>query len=273
MTRFTAILILGIIIAAIVYFITNGLPVHVPEKDPSSLLKEAFTSYSAGEKGTTVAERKNDFNAALNIYKQLDKEYSPNYGNGRLYYNIANTYFQLGEYPWAILYYNRALALMPRNEKVQHNLAIALGKLNLPSAPETNKTFRHLFFLHYDLSLPERLQGFFISGLILLLFISMFIWWRKSWIKYVIFLSGIVCLLFLLSVGYTRYLEPVKGVLVKAASLYRDAGTQYAKVIPKPLPAGEKVEVLESREDGHWLKILSPNGEVGYVPMDAIRLI
>lgn len=272
MTRLTLVLLAGILVAAIVYFFINGLPVKEAGKDPSSLLNEAFASYSAGEKGKTVAERKKDFNAALSIYNQLEKEYHPNFGNGKLYYDIANTYYQLGEYPWSVLNYYRALALMPRNGETHSNLAAALEKLNL-SPPEANSTFHNLFFLHYYLSLPERLQGFFVTGLFFLFFISAYIGWRKAWIKYGIFLSGILCLTFLLSVGYTRYLEPAQGVLVKSTSLYRDAGTQYAKVIPKPLPSGMKVEVLDTRENGQWLKIVSPNGVLGYVPMEAIRII
>ena len=160
MKRFLAVIFSGFILAIFLYYLFNGFTAGSPGQLLDSRLKEAYSLYKQGEKGETVAERKLNFNGALHIYDQLDEEYHPNFGNGKLYYDIANTYFQLGEYPWSVLYYNRALALMPRNSDAQRNLAVTLDKLNL-KVPPTNSTFHQLFFLYYDFSLPERLQGFF----------------------------------------------------------------------------------------------------------------
>ncbi len=43
----------------------------------------------------------------------------------KLYYNLADAYFKVGETGRAILYYNRALKLAPSNDDVRYNLAIA----------------------------------------------------------------------------------------------------------------------------------------------------
>jgi len=259
--------LVGLILIAILFG-----PHMLENKETVQVLKNAYTHYKAGEKGQTVLERKENFNLALQEYIKLENEYHPAFGNGKLYYNIANTYFQLGDYPWSILYYNRALALMPRNEDIPHNLEIALSKLNL-SEPESNKTFRNLFFFHYMLSLPERLEIFFFSGVALLLLISAFIWNKKAWLKYCIALIGTFWFIILLSLVYTRYFEPVKGVMVQASDLYRDAGKQYAKVIPKPISAGMKVKVLDTKDRGRWLKVVTPDGQLGYVPLEAIRIL
>ncbi len=43
----------------------------------------------------------------------------------KLYYNLANAYFKVGETGRAILYYNKALKLAPSNDDVRYNLTIA----------------------------------------------------------------------------------------------------------------------------------------------------
>lgn len=62
-------------------------------------------------------------------YAKAVEEYSAIVEGGeysmKLYYNLANAYFKLGETGKAILYYNKALRLSPSQEDVRHNLAIA----------------------------------------------------------------------------------------------------------------------------------------------------
>ncbi|MCC5709535.1 hypothetical protein LH488_27915, partial [Klebsiella pneumoniae] len=89
-TKIAAFFLLGLLAALFFYLI---LP-HYPSQSD-----EAYQSYVEGEKAQTIADRKTQFNHALTLYKDLDNKYHPDFGNGKLFYNIANTYFQLGEYP------------------------------------------------------------------------------------------------------------------------------------------------------------------------------
>lgn len=235
-------------------------------------LNEAYASYEKGEKADTIAARKESFNRALSIYTDIEDHYDVAFSDGKLYYNIANTYFQLQEYPLASLYYYRAIALMPRNDKVKRNLDITLAKLSVPSLKEES-IFKQIFFFHYYLSLPERLQLFFILGLLGTICFSLSIWFSWRFLKSAGFLLAICEMILLLSLAWTFYLAPVEGVLTHATILYRDAGFQYAPVSEKPALAGVKVEVVDVLQEGKWLKILTPNGSLGYVPQDSIRLI
>lgn len=241
------------------------------ENDLQDTIQEAYASYSTGETSDTISQRKEAFNRALALYTQL-AEHSPKYGDGKLYYNIANTYFQLEEYPWAILYYYRALALRPTDEKVKHNLAMGLKKLEIVE-PLGPSTFQSLFFWHNNLSLPERLQLLFLLGILLLGCASIYIWWRQSWLIYVILVLLVCWVAILFSVAYTRYFSPIEGVLIHTTALYRDAGEQYAKVTDQPVLQGMKVRVLDVLHEGRWLKIYTPSGEIGYVPYTTIRIV
>lgn len=241
-------------------------------KGKEILLKESYDTYLAGEQADTISLRQRNFNRALNYYKELEEKYHPDDGNGKLFFNIANSYFQLGEYPWAILYYYRAQSLMPRADKVYRNLQIARSKLNLPPT-ENPSIFEKVFFLHNYFSLPERLQIFFIFALISFIFASLLIWIKKKWINVALFVTTVIACIMLISVCYTRYLSPVEGVIVSSTNLYRDAGTQYAKVMDEPVPSGSKVEVRGILFNGTWFKILTPEGHFGYVPNSSLQVI
>lgn len=258
--------IIGFIVALLPFFIIQHF------SSAKSKLKDAYENYISGEKAETIAERQNAFNKALTLYSQLETEYQPYYGNGKLFYDIANTYFQLGQYPRAVYYYNQALVLMPRNEAVKQNLKVALTKLNLTPASD-DSIFRSIFFFHYLLSLPERFEAFFFLGCLVIGFLSAYIWKKINWIKNCLIVFSLLCCIFLLSILYSIYLSPIEGVVIRSTSLYRDAGYQYAKVQEEPVLAGSKVEVLGVPEDGKWLKILSSDGTLGFIPGESIKII
>lgn len=265
-TRLLIIPIVILLVSIVALLLTMGLGFSDPR------LKEADDSYYQGESATTIYSRQTAFNHALDLYLSLDKEYHPVYGNGKLYYNIGNTFFQLGQYPLAILYYERARALMPRAERVQHNLASAQEKLQLPHVVEPS-AFSNVFFLHYFLSLPERLQLFFVLGVVALVCSSGWIWSNNLWFKRGAVVSLALLTVLLFSLLYTRYLAPLEAVVVQSVELRRDAGLQYAAVAPEPIPSGIKVEILHVSQDGKWLKVLGPQGELGFAPYESVRII
>jgi tetratricopeptide (TPR) repeat protein len=249
------------------------MPCIIMAREPAQeILQQAYASYQEGETATTIAKRKAAFNFALALYTQLERTYHPVFGDGKLYFNIGNTYFQLEEFPLAAYYYYRAKALMPRDERVQTNLSIAQAKMGITSI-ENWPFLRVLLLFHTHLSLPERLQIFFVAGFLFLIVASVYIWRPQKWHKLAMKILGFICLVMLLSVGYTRYFAPIEAVLIRSTTLYRDAGEQYATVSTNPTLAGNKVTVLEVLKEGQWLKIISPTGEIGYVPNSTLRII
>lgn len=235
-------------------------------------IREANELYSSGEQATTIAKRKEAFNQALAVYLHADEVFHPEFGNGKLYYNIANTYFQLGEYPQAILYYYRALKLHPRDSKFKRNLLIAEGKAGIIPGPEET-TLQRLLFFHSQFSLPERLRLFFVLSLILLLLLSIYLWKRRRGWKLMAQFAGVLWLIMLCSVLFTRYFSPIEGVLVHPSLLYRDAGMQYATVDDQPVLSGTKVRVLEASQEGKWLKVITPSDQIGYISSADLNLI
>ena len=193
-------------------------------------LRKAYVEYVRGETAQTIGERREAFNTALKLYTGFEERYKTQFSDGKLYYNIANSYFQLGEYPWATLYYNRALKLRPRDEKVQHNLKITNEKLGI-DAKEEKSVFDKVFFFYSHYSFPERMPLFFTLLLVSLIFASLYIWDRIKRMKQLATVGAILAGVMLLTLGYSHYIASIEGVIIRSTVLYRDAGLQYAKVI------------------------------------------
>lgn len=75
-----------------------------------------------------AAYQKDDFNRALQLYQQAEKEEGT---SSVLFYNMGNTYYRLGNMGKAVLYYERALLLDPSNDDARTNLEFVNDKLQL----------------------------------------------------------------------------------------------------------------------------------------------
>ena len=258
--------VIGALVALSIYFFVGFFS---PVEDQ---LKSAAENYRKGEVAPTVGEREKAFNQSLHAYLKFEKMYQPDYGNGKLYYNIANNYFQLGQYPTAAYYYWKALRLAPREANIKSNLDATKRKLGVP-IPKNDSVFRKVLFWHYSFSLPERLQAFFVSMMLLIVAASAYIWLPKAWVKTLVFITALISLALFASVMHSRYITNAEGVVITATSLYRDAGQQYAQVSQEPLTPGSKIDVLDIVQNGTWLKIETPDGTLGFVPFEAVRLL
>lgn len=258
-------LILGIsLLSAIIY----AVAFHVSD----DRLDQALKYYKMGEQATSVAEREEAFNKALTLYTQISTDYPAPNGDGLIYYNIANSYFQLGQYPWAILYYYKSLKLNPGNDDSYRNLQVALRKLTLPQQDPESWLKKSLWF-HYGLSVPQRFQLLASLLVAATLFASFYIWKGVNSLKVYSILAYVLAGIVLLSVLYSNFVEPMQGVVLRATGLYTDAGKQYAKVVENPLSPGLKINILLILDDGKWAKITTNTGLVGYIPTDRLGAI
>ncbi len=78
---------------------------------PDSLVKTGNDLYAKGQ-----------FYHAINVYEQI---VDSGYEASELYFNLGNAYYKVNNVTLAILNYERARKLNPRDEDIRHNLAIA----------------------------------------------------------------------------------------------------------------------------------------------------
>jgi tetratricopeptide (TPR) repeat protein len=235
-------------------------------------LDEAVKHYNEGVNAQDMIQRDTAFNKALSIYHSIERDYNPIHGNGKLYNNIAQTYFQLELYPQAAYYFYQAQALAPRDKGVEERLDSTINKIGIKPADD-GSIFRSVFFFHYYLSLPERLLILFVSIFLIFLLASVYVWKEQHYLKGLIALLFLIALPFLGSVLYTKYMEPLAGVVVSPTMLYSGSDKKSTYVEQKPILGGNKIEVMDVVSKGEWLKIRTGDGKIGFVESQDVGLL
>ena len=191
--------------------------------------------------------------------------------NGDVYYNLGNTYFKIGEHGKAILYYERAKRLMPRDADVKKKLALALS-LNINKQPAgvpfisviqsvvTINEFTILAFFCYLALAGAFIVYVFIDDTQI----------QKIACRVTIFFAIVLlfCIVFLILLIYEGNVS--KAIVLFPEVIARSAPDDGAAEI-FTLHEGTMIEISEQRE--RWSKIQLPNGNDGWIPNSAIEQI
>lgn len=237
-----------------------------------ALLSKADQFYAKGGEETSLLERQKNFNSALEIYLEIEQQNPSLTHSNALYEAIADSYFQLGEYAKAILYTYRALELEPHNPALIKNLQLAQEQIGLTPQHEKNTLALFLSF-NGRLPLPKRYELFFITAVLTLALISLVLWFNAKWLRQIVFLFTALTALILTNIILSIYLIPLQGVLLKPTGLYREPNFNQPQLLPVPLMQGTKVRILDSAHRGTWIKVATPNDDIGYIPLFAIEQI
>lgn len=212
-----------------------------------------------------------DFQAAIEGYKQiLAKEYV----SAEVEYNLGNAYFKTGQIAPSILHFERALKLAPNDEDIKFNLTLA----NL-SVKDKVETIPQLFFVEWWKAIVKAFStdGWawnaivaFILGLIGLL---LFRFSSDEGLKRLTFYTALIALLWS---GFSIYAAQKNFDHVvndKRAVVF--ASTINAKSAPDKkgkdlFVIHEGLVVTVSDEINGWVRIKLSNGDVGWIPNEAI---
>lgn len=98
---------------------------------------------------------KGDFDGAIRRYRALVDEGVEQAG---LYYNLANAHYKAGELGRAVLNYERALRIAPRDRDARENLALLRSQLrDKQFVREQNRVVAAVVWLHHNLTTREML--------------------------------------------------------------------------------------------------------------------
>ena len=221
-----------------------------------------------------VAYSKKKYDKAILLYESILKQ---NMESAELYYNLGNAYYQKNELAKAILNYERARKISQTDEDILTNLKLANQKTEdkLDPAPA-------FFLSQWKNSILKLLNEKVWSVLCILLlsFACLFlVFYFTS--KHILFKQiGFYCgsLLFILAIA----------VFFLAMQSYNLSKNSTAAIILSPtvtvtsgpvenskklfiLHAGCKVVI--NKEEGNWLEISIPNGNVGWVRHEQLEKI
>ncbi|MBN1884160.1 MAG: hypothetical protein JW876_01390 [Candidatus Krumholzibacteriota bacterium] len=191
--------------------------------------------------------------------------------NGKLYYNIGNAWFRLGDTGRAILNYRRAAFFMPNDVNLRRNLEYARSRVAVQVEPrQREKVFETLFFLHYDLPTRARLSIFLaaFAGAWTLAALRLFL--RRSWVRVCLIAAAVVAVAMLVSLSVEaidRSRRPAGVVTAGPVVVRKGDAETYQPAFTEPLNAGTEYVVVERRPG--WLHIELESGARGWMPEGA----
>jgi hypothetical protein len=195
--------------------------------------------------------------------------------NGRLFYNIGNAYFQLGDLGRAILNYRRAEDFIPDDPNLRQNLGYARSQRQ-DQIPERERTkiLRTLFFWHYDFPARIRLAALVLLAATFWGAASIRLFARKTWALAWIFVSAPLALCFAASLAadsLARSNDPSAVIVEAEATARKGDGEAYQPAFREPLHAGTEVARIEER--GRWCQVELNDGRRCWLPASAIEMV
>ena len=226
----------------------------------------------------SMFEQGNDFYIAED-YKQAAETYMEIVNSGfvssELYYNLGNSFFRLGDYPNAILYYEKAKRLSPKDLEILMNLGIANTKIT-----DKFEVMPDIFFVRWWKSFAEWFPRdqwaviflclVFVSVLCLAWYFLALTYSRKKTAFYVCFLfiiySGVV---FGAALQKHRTQTRAAGIIMKnKVEVSSSPETNRPKFV---VHGGTKVDILD--EIGDYYRIRVADGSNGWISKEELAVI
>jgi len=225
---------------------------------------------SAPSKTTTVQQEINrsnqyfkekQYHKSVNILTNLLNQHIY---NSNIYYNLGNCFYEMKEYPKAILFYEKAAKLDRNNVFIQHNLSLASNKAL--TKIESSKQF-FLFQWTNQLMYKYNLKTWSILCLIALWIFSIngFAYFKTKKLKYMIgSLSFLVLgmVLFLICYRNFKYQTNITHAIIMQNGDTFSKPSHLSK-LKNTLEAGNKITLLDS--DGDFYKAKTNNDKVIWV--------
>jgi len=241
-------------LVAIVFIIIAGCSSDTLHSELTQLYKQANQLYE-----------KKEYLKAAEIYELLASKIR----NGNVYYNLGNTYFKLGQRGKAILYYERAKRLMPRDKDIRRNLRYAISlnedKQFAPFSSIVNNliTTNELTFLSFWISL-------FSAAAVIV-----HILFDEAQIKKIayraMFILGCTFLLCFIILILSVHTSGIPSAIVLIPEIAAKSAPDEGSAVLFSLHEGTMVEIKKIQ--GRWAKIILPDGTEGWVVSNAIGRI
>ncbi|MCR5713943.1 MAG: tetratricopeptide repeat protein [Bacteroidales bacterium] len=228
-----------------------------------SVWAEAARDYQAGR-----------FDQALEKYRVLERN---NLISADLYYNIGNVCFRNSDIKQAILYYERASRLDPRNEDIKYNLELANTYIT-----DRIEAVDELFLVTwlkkagnlFALTRWCRLNILFFA--LTLLSVTVFLLSRIGPRKYISFWLG--CIFFILTLctfagalyQYRRVTDQREAIVFSASVTVKSSPNESGNNL-FILHEGTKVRIEDTV--GDWCEIRLRDGNKGWLPRTALEII
>jgi len=241
-----------------IFFILSG---GVFAQSPDEIYQKANLSYEDA-----------DYESSVSLYEMLLKmdKVSP-----EVFYNLGNSYFKLKKIGKAILNYERAQQLAPRDRDVLRNLKLARSMtVDKIKTLERGFVLRIVLFLYDTMNINE--LSIFTSIIylvaVIILGFSIFIVTKRRTLFYAAGTLGAILIIFLIFLVSKIYNENfVRKAIVISGKVDVRSGPNQDYLLQFTLHEGTKVRVVEEKKD--WYEIDLSKDLRGWLPRDSVEVI
>ena len=193
--------------------------------------------------------------------------------NGYVYYNLGNAYFRQQKVGQAILAYERANRLIPRDDDVKTNLAVA----NLKTIDQITIEMPWFGRRMVDaITVNEcTVLTSVLGGLTLFIFLAFLLARAPTTRRVLVRVGTIFCIVFILSGGLTGFkiyttLTHQDAIILNITAVIRSSPDETAAPLFS-LHDGTKVQIIEIR--GAWMRIQLTDGKNGWLQHEQLEVI
>lgn len=182
----------------------------------------------------------------------------------------------LGEYGWAVLFWQRALLLHDGDAALFRNIAIARARTGADRMESgVPALIRVILFFYFSFSRYELYGLIAVFVILFFVFLNVLVFLRRTsgWI----FRGGVAALALILillavslAVKHGQYNDPARGIILVQNAPFRQHRDS-ASTLLLQLPAALSVSILETRDDS--LRISLPGGGQGWVPGNTVGTV
>ena len=215
-----------------------------------------------------AAYKSGDYKSAAELYQTI---VNAGFASEALYYNLGNCFMKEGQIGGAVLWYERALRLQPRDGDLRSNMSYAEGMIKNPE-PEETKNFSSRLFIHLKgVTLDEIvvILTVLLAGVSVLILAGLFLKWK---FKKTVAVVGLLSLLFIFHIfALFAKIDSLqdRAIIISSTEVKyepEEKATTYFTAYE-----GWKVRYL--KESSGWAKIERPDGLQGWIPKDKLERI
>ena len=195
--------------------------------------------------------------------------------NGKLEYNLGNSYLQSGDVGRAILHYRRAQRLIPIDPLLTENLSVARSRCLTSIRPSASgEALKTIFFVHYQTSTAERLRFAIVAYVAIWILITARSWTRRRGVT----IGAVVAVAIAVSLGASAAVSqwsdqnaPDGVVIGVDVAVHKGPGAGYQRQFEQPLQPGVEFTLTERR--GGWWNVELTDAKTGWIDAADAELV
>lgn len=251
------------LLTGLVFSVMIILSAHAQSKVEQVVFDKANQLYLSG-----------DYSSAREEYQKI---INSGFESAELYYNLGNTFYKLGQIPSAILYYEKALILNPKDVDIRFNLELA-NQLVVDKINPVNEFFLKKWIRNFAAVLKADTWGFIslmafalLLGAIVSAYVARGFRYRKLMVTGGILMVALLSLSVVMGIIRYRQTAYPESAIIFSSSLTAksspDAGGTDLFVIH------EGVKVKITGRVGAWIRIRLADGNEAWIPENSVEKI